>query len=80
MQVVAAAPRQACRVAGADWPAATAVQCPSRPVRLHCQQLPAQAESQQTPSTQKPDAHPVAAVQWVPRSAPAVPPPPALPP
>jgi hypothetical protein len=54
MQVVAAAPRQACRVAGADWPAATAVQCPSRPVRLHCQQLPAQAESQQTPSTQKP--------------------------
>ena len=68
MQVDAAAFWQAGRAAGAGWFAAAAVQRPSKPARLHCQQLPIHADSQQTPSTQKPDAQPAAAVQWVPTS------------
>ena len=38
-------------------PAASAVQTPEVPARLHAVQVPLQAPSQQTPSAQKPEGH-----------------------
>jgi hypothetical protein len=53
--------------AHAAWPACgaptMAVQTPREPATLHASQLPAQAPSQQTPSTQFPVAHCAALVQ-----------------
>jgi hypothetical protein len=47
----------------------TGVQAPARPARLHASHWPPQAPSQQTPSTQKPVAHWLAAVQAAPGAA-----------
>ena len=63
MQVDMAAFWQAGRPVGAAWLAADAMQRPSKPARLHCQQLPTHADSQQTPSTQNPETQPDAAAQ-----------------
>jgi hypothetical protein len=47
-------------------PVVTPEQVPTRPARLQAEQLPSQALSQQTPSTQLPDPHSVPAAQMTP--------------
>jgi hypothetical protein len=47
-------------------PAVLTAQVPTEPVRLHASQAPPHAVLQQTPSTQLPEAHWLAAVHTVP--------------
>ena len=47
-------------------PAGTGSHEPTCPETLHARQLPAQPSLQQTPSTQKPDAHSAAPAQFTP--------------
>ena len=55
--------------ASGSWPAGTAMQVPTDPVRLHALQVPAQAALQQTFCAQKPELQVVPVVQAVPFEA-----------
>lgn len=52
-----------------SWPAGTATQAPTEPVRLHALQIDEQADAQQTDCTQKPELQVVPLVQAVPFEA-----------